>query len=51
VLDTQDLPHASDVMTVDAAGRKGVLNGTAFTVPMFDAFMRRVMPGDDWRNA
>jgi len=24
---------------------------TAFTVPMFDAFMRRVMPGDDWRSA
>jgi predicted transcriptional regulator len=22
---------------------------TAFTVPMFDAFMYRIMPGDDWR--
>ena len=22
---------------------------TAFTVPMFDQFMRRIMPGDDWR--
>ena len=22
---------------------------TAFTVPMFDAFMVRIMPGDDWR--
>jgi Cdc6-like AAA superfamily ATPase len=22
---------------------------TAFTVPMFDEFMRRTMPGDDWR--
>jgi hypothetical protein len=22
---------------------------TAFTVPMFDAFMRRIMPGNDWR--
>jgi len=21
---------------------------TAFTVPLFDAFMRRIMPGDDW---
>ena len=21
---------------------------TAFTVPMFDGFMRRIMPGDDW---
>lgn len=21
---------------------------TAFTVPMFDEFMRRIMPGDDW---
>ncbi len=21
---------------------------TAFTVPSFDAFMRRMMPGDDW---
>lgn len=24
---------------------------TAFTVPMFDEFMKRVMPGDDWRKA
>ena len=24
---------------------------TAFTVPMFDQFMRRIMPGDDWRAA
>lgn len=24
---------------------------TAFTVPMFDAFMRRIMPGDDWKGA
>lgn len=23
---------------------------TAFTVPMFDAFMRRIMPGDEWRS-
>lgn len=24
---------------------------TAFTVPLFDEFMRRIMPGDDWRSA
>ena len=24
---------------------------TAFTVPLFDEFMRRIMPGEDWRNA
>jgi hypothetical protein len=24
---------------------------TAFTVPMFDQFMRRIMPGEDWRTA
>ena len=24
---------------------------TAFTVPLFDDFMRRIMPGDAWRNA
>ncbi|MFG0320139.1 MAG: ATP-binding protein [Planctomycetota bacterium JB042] len=24
---------------------------TAFTVPLFDEFMRRIMPGDDWREA
>ena len=24
---------------------------TAFTVPMFDEFMRRIIPGDDWRSA
>ncbi len=23
---------------------------TAFTVPMFDEFMARIMPGDDWRS-
>jgi hypothetical protein len=23
---------------------------TAFTVPLFDAFMRRIMPGDDWKD-
>lgn len=23
---------------------------TAFTVPLFDAFMRRIMPGDAWRK-
>ena len=23
---------------------------TAFTVPLFDQFMRRIMPGDDWRR-
>ncbi len=21
---------------------------TAFTVPLFDGFMKRIMPGDDW---
>jgi hypothetical protein len=24
---------------------------TAFTVPLFDQFMRRIMPGGDWRTA
>ena len=24
---------------------------TAFTVPLFDKFMHRIMPGDEWRNA
>ena len=24
---------------------------TAFTVPLFDEFMRRIMPGNDWRTA
>jgi hypothetical protein len=24
---------------------------TAFTVPLFDAFMKRIMPGDDWKTA
>jgi hypothetical protein len=23
---------------------------TAFTVPLFDDFMRRMMPGDSWRT-
>jgi hypothetical protein len=23
---------------------------TAFTVPLFDDFMRRAMPGDDWKR-
>ncbi|MDN5850707.1 MAG: hypothetical protein L0H63_13895 [Nitrococcus sp.] len=24
---------------------------TAFTVPLFDEFMRRIMPGDEWNSA
>jgi hypothetical protein len=24
---------------------------TAFTVPLFDAYMRRIMLGEDWRTA
>ena len=24
---------------------------TAFTVPLFDEFMKRIMPGEDWRNS
>ena len=24
---------------------------TAFTVPLFDEFMHRIMPGEDWKNA
>ena len=24
---------------------------TAFTVPLFDEFMKRIMPGDDWKNS
>jgi hypothetical protein len=23
---------------------------TAFTVPLFDEFMKRIMPGDDWQR-
>ncbi len=23
---------------------------TAFTVPLFDAFMQRIMPGEEWRE-
>lgn len=23
---------------------------TAFTVPLFDAFMKRIMPGPDWKS-
>lgn len=23
---------------------------TAFTVPLFDRFMKRIMPGNDWRE-
>jgi hypothetical protein len=23
---------------------------TAFTVPLFDEFMKRIMPGDDWKT-
>ncbi len=25
--------------------------GTAFTVPLFDNFMKRILPGEDWRSA
>jgi hypothetical protein len=35
--------------------RKGMIwspshGDTAFTVPMFDEFMKRIMPGDEWRS-
>jgi hypothetical protein len=35
--------------------RKGMIwspshGDTAFTVPMFDAFMQRIIPGEDWRK-
>jgi len=35
--------------------RKGMIyspshGDTAFTVPLFDEFMRRIIPGDDWRS-
>lgn len=41
--------------TRDSLVRKGMVwspnyGETAFTVPMFDGFMRRVMPGDGWRT-
>lgn len=41
--------------TRSALIRKGMIwspghGDTAFTVPMFDAFMQRIMPGDDWRK-
>ena len=26
-------------------------SGSIFTVPLFDEFMHRIMPGDDWKNA
>jgi hypothetical protein len=41
--------------TRSALIRKGMVwspnhGDTAFTVPMFDAFMKRIMPGGDWRE-
>ena len=35
--------------------RKGMIwspsfGDTAFTVPLFDAFMRRIMPGESWKD-
>jgi hypothetical protein len=35
--------------------RKGMIwspshGDTAFTVPLFDEFMHRIMPGDDWKE-
>lgn len=42
--------------TRDGLIRKGMIwspshGDTAFTVPLFDEFMKRIMPGDDWRTA
>jgi len=31
-------------------GVDGFRCDTAFTVPSFDEFMRRIMPGDDWKQ-
>ena len=41
-------PTRSQLIAKGAAWSPGH-GDTAFTVPMFDGFMRRIMPGDDWR--
>ena len=42
-------------VTTDLAGAGMILSpshgDTAFTVPLFDECMRRIMPGEDWRES
>ena len=35
---------------MQAIAAENNLSETAFTVPLFDDYMRRVMPGDDWNK-
>jgi hypothetical protein len=57
---TEDIADALDRKAVSMAPTRSLLiakgmiwspthGETAFTVPLFDGFMRRVMPGDDWK--
>jgi hypothetical protein len=57
--DIADVLHR-DVTSVAPTKNKLIAKGmiyspshgdTAFTVPLFDEFMRRIMPGDDWRTS
>jgi len=46
---TQEAPTRNNLI------RKGMIwspahGDTGFTVPLFDEFMKRTMPGDDWKN-
>ncbi len=40
----QFVPHAGMIWSPNHGD-------TAFTVPLFDEFMKRIMPGDDWLTA
>lgn len=55
IADALDRKSASIAPTRNLLIAKGMIwspthGETAFTVPLFDDFMRRVMPGDDWKN-
>lgn len=54
IADILDRPVTSQGPTRSQLISKGMIwspshGDTAFTVPLFDAYMRRIMPGDDWR--
>jgi hypothetical protein len=57
-----DVAHALDRKVTSLAPTRSALiekgmvwspahGDTAFTVPLFDQFMRRIMPGDEWKRA
>ena len=56
IANTLNRPVSSLAPTRNQLINKGMIwspshGDTAFTVPMFDQFMQRIMPGDEWLSS